>query len=1202
MLCIWADYPGTESEATVVSQTASVISGFGSALPAKPAAELPGLTITSENRQPLTVNGTTRLTASETATWSVDKTGVVELASADAVASYALGEVTAKEVTVTAVGAGTATITIGNTNYHITVEYATKTINVVVGEKTTVTVSGALTQAPDTSVATVSVSGTTMTVTGVSEGDTTVIVGNTEYTIHASKEDLNAVTTKPKLEFWITNAPISTVSDTKNASRTNTENKSYTIYYKELLAAYPKMNTEDGVAIADFAPDSTAHENRTIYYWHSRILDTTETNTYGNELGSLTNDGGDDETDSGSAFTRIRHYGQTWSVLTTTGWVPVETKHQLVAYYKEYLQVTDEIGSYAADWGNKGDGRKGGWLDTNSYCTLSVQVVYEDGTPNPTGTSASDLTAKSFVYGYWDDKDGRGIGTVILNGNDQYEIYKVTAETGASTVSFGTDYATTITNLTWDKNELTVWEDANGSDEAVVHNPSNNFSTKDEKANLCWDENKEAILLRVYIRAKVTPDSLTVHYIDAKENNFEFYHYNIAVKNGVTFDSRFALVNGKLEYNTVTNLQNVTQTVKDELKEMTEIGAKYRYANYDCINVELQNGNKDVYLYYNFDRSAAFVVDFGLPISIPLTEINANLASATITAIKATGMKYGDVTVSSDLSSITYTPTKPFGASYESLELNVSGTITVPTEDGSTEQKGNVSYEVVIYPASNVLYEQNFFTQGTEASTAAAKRHSWTESTHSLGNQATQKLSDTTQRFGYDDAYKNLNTSAGAWTVSGLSSSSDASTSLSTTFTGTGFDLIGSCGPNTGLVMLTIRNNATGKYVRTVIIDTRYTAGTIDQVPLAHLDLGSEDTEYTAIVNAFRAPTTSAASTQSTMRRARAVSYDALTAALNELDLSGVEVEYITMEDVLNAETASSAAAVYAAPAAVAAYALEDEAAVQADETGSSVTIDGFRVYRATSRSSYSNLTNEYNAQYVNILDAVNSKTITAYIDDTDNVTISVDQYEKAGGPQNEIYLSAGSNSLVAITLVDAAGNAKANTDIQVSLSAVNGATAYNDTALTSTTEMYYTLKSDENGIVTIKNTGTGMLTIGNVKLPDGVTAKSPDETDSQLLLASVQRVLAAAKPFEPATFDAKATSVRLFRSKIVTLRITVSKDVSYVTVNGKTYRPTGFFSRWVKNQTILVTDTVGRKDSQTYEIIAFDADGSASAPVTVIG
>ena len=860
---------------------------------------------------------------------------------------------------------------------------------------------------------------TTITFHGVAEtpdGVTpTVTIGNVTYQVKVTEEDLNAVS-KPKLEFWITNAPITTVSGTKTETRDKVDSGTYTAYYKELSAAYPKMNTEDGVAIADFAPDSTAHENRTIYYWHSRILDTTETNTYGNNLGSQTGDGGDDETDSGSAFTRIRYYGQTWSVLTATGWVPVETKHQLVAYYKEYLEVTDEVGSYAADWGNKGDGRKGGWLDTNSYCTLSVQVVYEDGTTNPATTNAADLTAKSFVYGYWADKGGRGIGTVILNGNDQYEIYKVTAETGASTVSFGTDYAATITNLTWDDNELTVWEDANGSDEAVVHNPSNNFSTKDEKANLCWDENQEAILLRVYIRAKVTPDSLTVHYIDAKENNFEFYHYNIAVKNGVTFDSRFALVNGKLEYNTVTNLQNVTQTVKDELKEMTEIGAKYRYANYDCINVELQNGNKDVYLYYNFDRSAAFVVDFGLPISIPLTEINANLARATITAIKATGMKYGDVTVSSDLSSITYTPTKPFGASYESLELNVSGTITVPTEDGSTEQKGNVSYEVVIYPASNVLYEQDFFTQGTEASTATATRHSWTESTHSLGNQATQKLTDA-QNFGYDAAYADVKTSAGAWTVSGLSSSSDASTSLSTTFTGTGFDLIGSCGPNTGLAMLTIRNNATGKYVRTVIIDTRYTAGTIDQVPLAHLDLGSEDTEYTAIVNAFRAPTTSAASTQSTMRRARAVSYDALTAALNELDLSGVEVEYITMEDVLNAETASSAAAVYAAPAAVSAYALEDEAAVQADETGSSVTIDGFRVYRATSRSSYSSLPDEYNAKYVNILDAVNSE-IVAYVDNNpDEITISVDAYEAVGGPQNEIYLKSGENKLVAFTL-----------------------------------------------------------------------------------------------------------------------------------------------------------------------------------------
>ena len=138
---------------------------------------------------------------------------------------------------------------------------------------------------------------------------------------------------------------------------------------------------------------------------------------------------------------------------------------------------------------------------------------------------------------------------------------------------------------------------------------------------------------------------------------------------------------------------------------------------------------------------------------------------------------------------------------------------------------------------------------------------------------------------------------------------------------------------------------------------------------------------------------------------------------------------------------------------------------------------------------------------------------------------------------------------------------------------------------------------------MTILNEGSGMLAIGNVKLPAEVAdTVEPSKVGSQLLRVSLQNALAAAKPFEPATFDAKATSVRLFRSKVVTLRITVSKDVSCVTVNGKTYRPTGLFSRWVKNQTILVTDTIGRNESKTYEIIAFDADGSASAPVTVIG
>lgn len=103
MFCIWADYPGAETEESVISKTAATIAAFGKALPQ--------IGIKSSGGTALTLNGSTELTVpgNAEATWSVDPAGVIELqASGNADERSAI---TGTSVVAKAVGAGTAKVT-----------------------------------------------------------------------------------------------------------------------------------------------------------------------------------------------------------------------------------------------------------------------------------------------------------------------------------------------------------------------------------------------------------------------------------------------------------------------------------------------------------------------------------------------------------------------------------------------------------------------------------------------------------------------------------------------------------------------------------------------------------------------------------------------------------------------------------------------------------------------------------------------------------------------------------------------------------------------------------------------------------------------------------------------------------------------------------------------------------------------------------
>ena len=1057
---------------------------------------------------------------------------------------------------------------------------------------------------------------TDITFKGVAVGTTSVQIGDVTYNINVIAEDLTQVTPLT-IEYWITNArPIGTTNKQNSVSITATQ-------------AY----SEEGVEVADLVDPKAQKDGRTQEYWKTVMLDTQKTNnsTSGTELQTEKN--GDDETLNGTTFTKVRYWEGKWQVYTTT-WVDVNRtqvnvnytdkdesktysgdRNQLVAYYMEVVDINNangesELHVNAADWGTKGDGTGNwGYSPEPDRCSVSVQLVYEDSTKNPAKTTANALKSKTIVYGYW--AGGRGLGTMLFTGENNYEIYKITAETGdmESTTSGQT---VTVTSFTWDENEEVVWggDDQEPSASASIGNPARKPSYEGSYDNLAWNtgsyNRNNAILIRVYVKAKETPDSLHVHYIDATNGkNEEFYSYNINVKQGTTFDTGFALENGALKNNTVTNNVGVTQTVESDLTKMTSIGTQYRYSKFTCINAERDSEGKDVYLYYTFDDKVSYIVDFGTPVKIQPGDVNDALVSTDVelTSVAVTGANHGTVEISG--TTFTYTPDSRFVSSQEGETLTVTYTGKLQTDAGI--QNGSKAYQVYIYPASNVLYEEGFLT-GADGWTDASVEHTTA--------QETQKVGDTDKNvFGYDASYagdKENNIEAvtgqnGAWTIDGLAPK-QLSAALTTSFYGNTFDLIGDCDPTTGRVMLVItKNGANGKHTSIVDIDTRYYDGSISQVPLAHVDMttgkfGDDDALCTVKVYASGLE----AKDVDAPRGVATMSLDGAATEIDDLLAQVLEENNLTMDDV---EYTSTSVMENGALTAVASEVPGDAIATYANDTihfdaGDHVAISGFRVYRSTTddvaKNNYPD--NEKNLTYWNILDAVNGETITAYRDNNKVTNIEVANYEANGGPQNEIYLRG--NSSVAVKVTDPTVDS-----IQVSLRAVNETASYNKKEITTNAELYYTIKKDNNGNFVITNTGDGILAIGNVKIPSSITQADitpASEMNLDELLESVNATYSAVNEepevFVPETFTAKTTSTPVIRNKVVTLKVNVSSDVAYITVNGVKYTRTGLQGLFQATRTIRVVNTVPKNQTKTYEIVAYNADGVASETITVTG
>ena len=981
---------------------------------------------------------------------------------------------------------------------------------------------------------------TTITFTGKSVGDTSVQIGDVTYKIHVVAEDLSNVTPLT-IEYWITNRQVTANGGTN----------------KKINAADSTIYSETGAKFTDLVPATGTQDGNDVVFWKGTRLtsDNKQTDT-----------AGVDKTKAGDSLTYIRYWNTKWS-FSADGktWEDFNSEDQIVAYYLQKTEVTSEITTNVVDWGQPysewAAGTDNRWFwdgyveNGSKYVFLDFAVVYEDNTQNP-----SSFPSDNTLFYHFDgcsESNPRILGAISFTENSDYEIWKVTVTDGTST---GYSSYETFTPTYDNKTETTVWDESMGGIPQIDQ--------------LQYIANRSGKLVRVYVRAKVTEDSLTVNYYDESNTTLPFYSYNIAVASGTTFNNDFAYSNGRLINNTVTNIKNVTQTVNWKLEEMSEIGAQYRYGNYTFTNANKETGNKVVNLYYKFKTEKTFVVDFGLPLHIEKTDINPALASANITEVAVGKSLYATINANADYS-IDYILNKTIDGS-DRVTVTYSGTNKQGEDDSAT-------YNLTVIPATSVYYEDSFATftnaNGTKnvAQVDTGDKGIWTKVTDGTPqtnvNQALEELGGTTNTknvYGYDPAYADSSKfsmgSATKVTVDANTADNSQWPTATFTFKGTGFDVISLTDNTSGAIFVDVyKGTATsGDSVKSYAVNNYYSYkqnengqwvvskdgnNALYQIPVMKVS-GLDYGEYTAVI-----------------RVAYSSFFDQTTKNEYNFWLDAIRVYDPMGKDNATYEQDNEGYPQY--------IKLHDELV----KTGSSIDAE---------------------------------PGTTVFIDGAAKATI--DQY-KNGGPNNEVYLANGQ----AITFKIPANANIAS--IQIGAKAPNGTAKMTVTGtvdpkeISSATEMYYKVNVDATAadkVVTIANKGTGILSLTNLKItfktnPNAtVTLAALTDDDQANAVAQVRALFAEpVEPSNPDLFTASwGHSVR--KGDTATLTVKASEDVESITVDGKpidkyvtrTERTGwGWWAKTVTFREFTYTDTA--TVTKDYTVCAVNGKGVSSDAIT---
>lgn len=1068
--------------------------------------------------------------------------------------------------------------------------------------------------------ATVVPGGKTVTFKGVAVGNTTAVIGDTQYNITVVNEDLDNAATLP-IQLWITNSSIEVTGvTTRGSEQFNDYNNGGYAYY--VTAKAEVAFGEKGVALSQLVPDAvkdkseTSRDDRDATYalWKGTVLNTT-TGLQKVWWTDMT------KADGRVDYQYVRYYSGSWAVSSDReNWTIVtgegstggasSCKEQVIAYYMQRTDVTQEVITDVVDWGNPTD--KWATERPTQYGVLDFAVKYPDGTRVPDSFPEMGKT----VYFHCDESDKTGVvfqdgnsnyyrRIGLINGIDTtgYEIYMITvtptSDTPTEQLTGKNTPLTTSTKIEYKGTEKVAWVDDEGNlpsqfkpNDAKFSSISGNYQyTVGGNPNIEGLEiyQRQGMLVTYYIRPVATMDSLHVHYINKNTGN-EFYTYPINVKvefgkeDKAVFNSQIGLDTpwkGPLKNGTVVNDMNVKQTVSADLSTMPAIGAEYRYSTYTCVEVVRSDNGKDVYLYYTFTNSKTFVVDFGLPLEIAPKDMNTELSGKVnkVEVANADRLTYGTVSVKNtpaDGYKVAYKLNKTIDG-YETINLTYSG---VNTE---TFKEGSVTWTAYIIPASNVYYEDSLatFTDGTGAAsgadwgivgTATDEQKSATQALEQLGSSGI---------YGKDDAYNSSSMlsmgTAHKVTVTANMANTDtwneqpnsAWPTAQFTFKGTGFDIISLTDNTSGAIVVDVYKGSKtegSKPVHSYLVNNYY-GYTYNQETKKWevVKDGKENAIY-----------------QIPVMKVNDLPYGEYTAV--------VQVFYNSFFDENYSE--------------------------ENNNNQYSFWLDAVRIYDPMGEYAGYTADNEGYPQYIKLHDEVVKEKATPngnalFIDGKENATI--EEYANYG-PNNEVYLMNGQAITFKIPQ-------NANVDsIQIGAKAPDGKTAKmvvnssEPIELNTATEMYYTISSGADQF-TISNTGDGILSLTNLKITyktkpaenEKVTLAALDTQEQENAVSLVRALFTApVATFSPETFEADwGRAVRA--GKRATLTVKTSADVESITVDGQSI--TSYTTRtqrtgwgwWSPKVTYHVFTYTITAPAQTtdYAVCAVNAEGTASEAVT---
>lgn len=575
-------------------------------------------------------------------------------------------------------------------------------------------------------------------------------------------------------------------------------------------------------------------------------------------------------------------------------------------------------------------------------------------------------------------------------------------------------------------------------------------------------------------------------------------------------------------------------------------------------------------------------------------------------------------------------------------------------DDGKAEAHTESMYsQVTVIPATTVYYEDEYITKlsyvGADGTISGIADGGWAvEGSTITATQAVDRPGawqgmdpsyDANNEYGYDAAYNSSTTwSMGSALKVNVSGSDYAIAEFD--FYGTGFDIISMTGNDTGVITVKVKNES-GEVVKTLSVDTYYgytygeyeviytcdgynwfqsevneitdaTTTTADSLPQASPELAG--TTYAIIEELWQPCTTDEAIYQVPVIKADLsdlgwgkytvrinVAYHELLDHVDGSDNYNFYLDAIRIYDPINPAKMDTV--------------IDNKGT---EETDDDLTIEG--AYAAD---------NEGWPDYQMVRDMlVSAEDFDATDTDTVEGVVFIDGANTSDiatyanyGPNNEVYLTNGQSIAFEISNLTNVADVQLGLKCATEGNVIAELSIYNGTTWVSTpgnientdsaTDRYYSigayLDDIDAPIVVIKNTSSGILSITNVKTtylsaPTEVTAAS-----YRMSAASVNAVLMMlnAEPEEEAPvvlpdaeLEVSVSSKSVKVGNKVTVKVTTSEDVDYLTVNGeeiteyKQNKKTGKRSWTVK----VTPEEAGDMD---IVVAAYNADGYELDSVT---